>query len=128
MMAPSAPAALSARSWSADETPPLASTPTIFATARVPSMSGPPSMPSRPTSGVRRGLYTDVRRDGMLGGADIDGTRAVAKIVGVLASGGVSSAEQLRALKAAGAEGAIIGSALYEGRLTLSEALAATAC
>ncbi|HLZ27878.1 MAG TPA: 1-(5-phosphoribosyl)-5-[(5-phosphoribosylamino)methylideneamino]imidazole-4-carboxamide isomerase [Chloroflexota bacterium] len=79
-------------------------------------------------AGVRRVLYTDVGRDGMLGGPDIDGTRAVAKIVGVLASGGVSSAEQLRALKAAGAEGAIIGSALYEGRLTLSEALAATAC
>jgi phosphoribosylformimino-5-aminoimidazole carboxamide ribotide isomerase len=75
-------------------------------------------------AGVTRVLYTDVGRDGMLGGPDIDGTRAVAKIVSVLASGGVSSAEQLHALRAAGAEGAIIGTALYEGRLTLADALA----
>ena len=75
-------------------------------------------------AGVTRVLYTDVGRDGMLGGPDIDGTRAVAKIVSVLASGGVSSAAQLHALRDAGAEGAIIGTALYEGRLTLADALA----
>jgi phosphoribosylformimino-5-aminoimidazole carboxamide ribotide isomerase len=79
-------------------------------------------------AGVRRVLYTDVGRDGMLSGPDIEGTRAVAKILDVLASGGVSSVDHLRALAGAGAEGAIIGTALYEGRLKLSDALAVSAC
>jgi len=78
--------------------------------------------------GVRRVLYTDVGRDGMLGGPDVEGTRAVARILSVLASGGVSSADQLRALADAGAEGAIIGTALYAGRLSLSDAMAVSAC
>jgi phosphoribosylformimino-5-aminoimidazole carboxamide ribonucleotide (ProFAR) isomerase len=64
----------------------------------------------------------------MLDGPDIDGTRAVAKILAVLASGGISSMDHLRALAEAGAEGAIIGTALYAGRLTFSDALAASAC
>jgi phosphoribosylformimino-5-aminoimidazole carboxamide ribotide isomerase len=76
-------------------------------------------------AGVTRVLYTDVGRDGMLGGPDLDGTRAVAKIVSVLASGGVSSVAHLQALKDAGAEGAIIGTALYAGRLKLADVLAA---
>jgi phosphoribosylformimino-5-aminoimidazole carboxamide ribotide isomerase len=80
------------------------------------------------TLGVRLVLYTDVGRDGMLRGPDVSGTRAVAKIVDVLASGGVSSVEHLRALAEAGALGAIIGTALYEGRLKLSDALATSAC
>jgi phosphoribosylformimino-5-aminoimidazole carboxamide ribotide isomerase len=75
--------------------------------------------------GVRRVLYTEVGRDGMLGGPDIEGTRAVARIVGVLASGGVSSVDHLKSLAEAGAEGAIIGTALYEGRLKLADVLAA---
>ena len=75
--------------------------------------------------GVQRVLYTDIARDGVLNGPNIDGTRAIAKILPVLASGGVSSAEQLRALAEAGAEGAIVGSALYTGKLRLTEALAA---
>jgi phosphoribosylformimino-5-aminoimidazole carboxamide ribotide isomerase len=79
-------------------------------------------------AGVRRVLYTDVGRDGMLGGPDVDGTRAVARILGVLASGGVSSVDHLRALAKTGAEGAIIGTALYEGRLKFSDALAVSAC
>jgi phosphoribosylformimino-5-aminoimidazole carboxamide ribotide isomerase len=76
-------------------------------------------------AGVVRVLYTDVGRDGMLGGPDIDGTRAVANILAVLGSGGVSSVDHLRKLAEAGAEGAIIGTALYEGRLSLSDALVA---
>lgn len=75
--------------------------------------------------GVARVLYTDIARDGRLAGPDIEGTRAVAQVLAVLGSGGVSSVEHLRALADAGAEGAIIGTALYEGRLKLSEALAA---
>jgi phosphoribosylformimino-5-aminoimidazole carboxamide ribotide isomerase len=76
-------------------------------------------------AGVRRVIYTDVARDGLLGGPDIPGTRQVAQLIGVIASGGVSTVEHLTALAEAGAEGAIVGTALYEGRLKLSEALAA---
>jgi phosphoribosylformimino-5-aminoimidazole carboxamide ribotide isomerase len=79
-------------------------------------------------AGVRRVLYTEVGRDGTLTGPDIDGTRAVARILSVLASGGVSTVDHLRALAEAGAEGAIIGTALYEGRLKLSDALAVLGC
>jgi phosphoribosylformimino-5-aminoimidazole carboxamide ribotide isomerase len=75
--------------------------------------------------GVVRVLYTDVGRDGMLGGPDVEGTRAVAGVLAVLGSGGVSSVDHLRRLAEAGAEGAIIGTALYEGRLSLPEALVA---
>jgi phosphoribosylformimino-5-aminoimidazole carboxamide ribotide isomerase len=74
---------------------------------------------------VVRVLYTDVGRDGMLGGPDVEGTRAVAGVLAVLGSGGVSSVDHLRRLAEAGAEGAIIGTALYEGRLSLPEALVA---
>jgi phosphoribosylformimino-5-aminoimidazole carboxamide ribotide isomerase len=75
-------------------------------------------------SGVERIVYTDVARDGLQGGPDVETTRELAKTVKVIGSGGVSSVEHLRALADAGAEGAIIGTALYEGRLGLREALA----
>ncbi len=78
--------------------------------------------------GVRRVIYTDVGRDGLLDGPDIAGTRELAQIMNVIGSGGVSSVEHLRALAEAGAEGAIIGTALYAGRLQLTDALSATAC
>jgi phosphoribosylformimino-5-aminoimidazole carboxamide ribotide isomerase len=77
--------------------------------------------------GVERVLYTDVARDGRLAGPDVDGTRAIAGLLKVIGSGGVSTIEHLRELAEAGAEGAIIGTALYEGRLKLGEALV-TAC
>ncbi|HEY1297401.1 MAG TPA: 1-(5-phosphoribosyl)-5-[(5-phosphoribosylamino)methylideneamino]imidazole-4-carboxamide isomerase [Chloroflexota bacterium] len=76
--------------------------------------------------GIRRVVYTDVARDGLLGGPNVAMTREIAKHIGVIGSGGVSSVEHLRALAEAGAEGAIIGTALYEGHLDLSEALTAT--
>ena len=78
--------------------------------------------------GVRRILYTDIARDGALSGPNV---AAVASVVrqeprlSVLASGGVSRVEDLRALADAGAEAAIIGTALYDGRLTLVDVLAA---
>jgi phosphoribosylformimino-5-aminoimidazole carboxamide ribotide isomerase len=75
--------------------------------------------------GVQRVLYTDIGRDGMLDGPDVEGTRQVARTLKVIASGGVAASEHLRALAEAGAEAAIIGSALYTGRLRLEEALAA---
>jgi phosphoribosylformimino-5-aminoimidazole carboxamide ribotide isomerase len=78
--------------------------------------------------GVVRVLYTDIGRDGRLLGPDIEGTRAIASLVSVIGSGGVASVEHLCALAAAGAEAAIVGTALYEKRLTLKEALALTTC
>ena len=76
--------------------------------------------------GVKRVVYTDVSRDGLLTGPNVETTRQVANVLRVIGSGGVSSLEHLRALAGAGAEGAIVGTALYEGRLTLQEALAVT--
>jgi len=74
--------------------------------------------------GVRRVVYTDVARDGLLGGPNVAMTREISRRMAVIGSGGVSTLEDLRALADAGAEGAIVGTALYEGRLTLSDALA----
>lgn len=82
--------------------------------------------------GVARVLYTDIGRDGRLEGPDIEGTRAIARItrtgkedpLRVIGSGGVASVQHLRALAKAGAEGAIVGTALYEKQITLGEALA----
>jgi phosphoribosylformimino-5-aminoimidazole carboxamide ribotide isomerase len=76
-------------------------------------------------SGVARVLYTDVARDGGMSGPDIEGTRMVAGLLKVIGSGGVTTVDQLRQLAEAGAEAAIIGTALYEGRLTLGQALVA---
>jgi phosphoribosylformimino-5-aminoimidazole carboxamide ribotide isomerase len=74
--------------------------------------------------GARTVIYTDVARDGMLTGPDVKGASALAQYgLDVIASGGVSSLEDLRGVRAAGLAGAIVGRALYEGRFTLVEAL-----
>lgn len=75
-------------------------------------------------------IYTDIARDGMLTGPDLDGLRAVARAVKcpVIASGGIGSADDIRALRAlepAGVSAAILGKALYDGRLSLADAMAA---
>jgi phosphoribosylformimino-5-aminoimidazole carboxamide ribotide isomerase len=77
--------------------------------------------------GVKRVLFTDVRRDGVLAGPNVDGVRALVSQTGLLvqASGGVTTLDDVRALAAAGAEGAIIGRALYDGRLRLPDVLEA---
>jgi len=69
-------------------------------------------------------LFTDVDVEGQLGGVRTGPVRAVAEAVDVpvIASGGVASMEDLRALKEAGAAAVVVGSALYEGRFTLAEA------
>jgi phosphoribosylformimino-5-aminoimidazole carboxamide ribotide isomerase len=78
--------------------------------------------------GVRTVVYTDVARDGMLTGPDLDGARRLqAAGVGVITSGGIAGAGDIRAAREAGLAGAIVGRALYEGRLTLAEALEAAA-
>lgn len=77
-------------------------------------------------SGVRTIIYTDVTRDGMMTGPDVAGAVALQRMgASVIASGGVSSLADLRAVAAAGLAGAIVGRALYENRFTLPEALEA---
>jgi len=79
--------------------------------------------------GARRLVVTDIATDGMLAGPNLDLLRRVhqAAALPVIASGGVSCLDDLRALAALGSaiEGAIVGKALYEGRFSLTEALAA---
>ena len=75
--------------------------------------------------GVVRVLFTDIDRDGTLGGPNVERTRQLAGIIRVIASGGVSSQEHLRQLSETGAEAVVIGTALYDGRLSLKDALAA---
>jgi phosphoribosylformimino-5-aminoimidazole carboxamide ribotide isomerase len=75
-------------------------------------------------------VYTDIQRDGMLEGPNLAELRAVAAAtrIPVIASGGISSVEDLHALQAlepAGVRGVIIGKAFYDGRLTLEAALRA---
>ncbi len=83
-------------------------------------------------SGCARYVVTDVTKDGMLAGPNLDLLRAVCAQTDrpVIASGGVSSLADLRAiadLAPLGVEGAIVGKALYAGAFTLPEALAAAA-
>jgi phosphoribosylformimino-5-aminoimidazole carboxamide ribotide isomerase len=82
--------------------------------------------------GVGEILYTDISRDGMMQRANVDGIREVAEGSGleVLASGGVTDLEDLRALRELepyGVTGVIVGRALYEGRFTVAEAEAVLA-
>lgn len=79
--------------------------------------------------GVRRVVFTDIARDGMLAGVNVTATAELARVSGlrVIASGGVAGPEDilaLRAAEAAGIEGVIIGQALYTGALDLPTALA----
>jgi phosphoribosylformimino-5-aminoimidazole carboxamide ribotide isomerase len=79
-------------------------------------------------AGVAAVLFTDVGRDGLLKGCNVEATVALARAVRipVIASGGVAGIEDIHALAghaAAGVEGVITGRALYDGRLDLGEAL-----
>jgi len=80
-------------------------------------------------AGVAAIIYTDINRDGAMQGPNVAATAALANAVSipVIASGGVSSLADLKALKTCGAplNGAISGRALYDGALDLKEALAA---
>jgi len=74
--------------------------------------------------GVEAIIYTDISRDGMMQGVNVEATVALAQAINipVIASGGVSSDEDIRSLveaSGAGIEGAILGRALYEGSLEL---------
>lgn len=79
--------------------------------------------------GVSAVIYTDISRDGRLAGTNLEAYRQLAGLKGlaVIASGGISSCEELARLQQLGLAGAILGKALYEGRLTLPAALRAAA-
>jgi phosphoribosylformimino-5-aminoimidazole carboxamide ribotide isomerase len=85
-------------------------------------------------AGVATFIYTDIIRDGMLDGVNIDATVALADAVTVpvIASGGVSGLPDLLSLRRAAegtrVQGVIVGRALYDGRLDLREALRALRC
>lgn len=75
--------------------------------------------------GVQHIVYTDISRDGMLSGPNVTDTKMLTEKTGldVIASGGVSSMEDLETLYENGIQGVIIGKALYEKRLDLGEAI-----
>jgi phosphoribosylformimino-5-aminoimidazole carboxamide ribotide isomerase len=72
-------------------------------------------------------LYTDVARDGTRAGPNVDATAEIARAatVPVIASGGVGTLDDLRALSSRGVAACIVGRALYEGAFTLEEAIEA---
>ena len=79
-------------------------------------------------AGVAAIVYTDIARDGLLTGLNLDATIALAETISipVIASGGLASIADIKALlapRAAKLEGAIAGRALYDGRLDAAEAL-----
>ncbi len=77
--------------------------------------------------GVASVLYTDVSRDGMDAGAALAGTAAVAQKIPTIASGGVRGIEDVAALsRIPGVAGVVVGTALYEGRTTLTDLIAST--
>jgi phosphoribosylformimino-5-aminoimidazole carboxamide ribotide isomerase len=79
--------------------------------------------------GVTTLIYTDVARDGLLGGPDIEGAVRLQQVGGqVIASGGVASLDDIRAVRRAGLAGVVVGRALYEGTLGLADALEAAGC
>jgi phosphoribosylformimino-5-aminoimidazole carboxamide ribotide isomerase len=81
--------------------------------------------------GVTAIIYTDISRDGMMQGPNLDATAALAEAISipVIASGGVSNLEDIRNLlriEASGVTGVITGKAIYNGALNLREAVALT--
>ena len=77
--------------------------------------------------GVTRILYTDIHRDATLTEPNFAANAILVKETGlaVLASGGIASVEHIRGLAQTGVEGAVVGSALYTGAMSLPDALAA---
>lgn len=76
--------------------------------------------------GIKEFIYTNIDRDGTLGSPDIEGLKRFISLVNTptIASGGISSMEDIKKIKEVGASGVIIGKALYEGRIKLEEAIA----
>lgn len=76
--------------------------------------------------GIRHIIYTDISKDGMLSGPNLIHTAQMVAATGIniIASGGVSSLEDLEALDKIGVEGAILGKAIYENKVDLKSAVA----
>ena len=72
-------------------------------------------------------IYTDIVRDGMMEGPNFQRTKELVETVSVpvIASGGVTKIEDIKKLAKLGVEAAVVGRALYEGTLELSQAIAA---
>ena len=77
--------------------------------------------------GLRWIVFTDIGADGMLAGPNLGALKEMVEGVdaSIIASGGISSVDDVRAVREAGAAAAIIGKALYAGRLTVKDALEA---
>jgi len=78
--------------------------------------------------GAKKIIYTDISRDGMMTGPNLEALKAILRStdISVIASGGVSSIDDIKALKGIGGgklSGVIIGKALYEGKIDLNEAM-----
>ena len=75
--------------------------------------------------GIRSVIYTDISRDGAEQGTNLDVYRELIQIPGlkITASGGISGMEELRTLKEMGVHAAILGKALYTGRLNLEQVI-----
>ncbi len=89
-----------------------------------------PAIEGLSTRGVKRFVFSAIERDGMLAGPDLDAARAVARAVRgtFVYSGGIGTLEDLRALaelRQVNLTGVIVGKALYEGRFSVGEAIAA---
>lgn len=80
-------------------------------------------------SGITRIVYTDISTDGMLAGPNLPALEEIAASgLAVIASGGISTLDEVRAvaaLESRGVEGMIIGKAIYDGRIDLAEAITA---
>ena len=74
-------------------------------------------------AGARIVIYTDISRDGMMRGPATEGIRRLAALGGlsVIASGGISSAADIEQVRQAGADGVIVGKAIYEKKVVLSQ-------
>jgi phosphoribosylformimino-5-aminoimidazole carboxamide ribotide isomerase len=101
---------VSIRGWKARSTMPVADLVNLMAEA-----------------GVKRFVYTDIARDGTLTEPNFEAVADLMKktTLPIIVSGGVSSLEHIKRIKALGAEGAIVGKALYTGDLDLSKAIKA---
>lgn len=77
-------------------------------------------------AGVRHFIFTDIRRDGTLAGPNLESLAELISVIDadVIASGGVGTMADIEAARELGAAGAIVGRALYDGRMDLAEAIA----
>ena len=78
--------------------------------------------------GVDNIIYTDISKDGMMEGPNLEKTELIVKKtwMNLIASGGISSLEDIRKVRATGASGCIVGRALYDGAFTLQDAMKAS--